>query len=76
MKTTHRSATCLPHAVFGMLHARSIERCFVILPKVKDGLNVAVFIVWCHGFVADVEESDLLVLSNLGCELQGREITI
>lgn len=75
LERTHTPHTNSPHAVLGMHHAGGIEHCLVILPEVENGLNVAVFIVWRHGFVADVKQSDLFILSNLGCELHKKEVT-
>lgn len=51
----------LPNTLLGMFWIRVIESCLIILPKVKDGLDVAVVVVWCKRLVTDVHQFHHLI---------------
>lgn len=50
-----------------MFWVRVIECCLIILPKVEDGLDVAVVVVWCKRLVTDILQLYHLIFLIYGC---------
>lgn len=57
-----RAGWYLPNTLLGMFWIRVIECCLIIFPKVEDGLDVAVVVVWCKRLVTDVHQLHHLLL--------------